>query len=84
MVGGSNIYDTAQTGYIYEDEIPACVRVVNHQIKCNDINDCRVETCYFRPTGKPVIRQMIDIQYNKGLDRLRKKFRRHNTDVLIT
>lgn len=67
MVGGTNIFDTAQTGYIYEDELPACVKIVGNHVRCNDINDCTVETCYFRPTGKPVIRQTIDV--NRGLIR---------------
>ena len=60
MVGGFNIFDTAQTGDIREDKIPACVKVVNNHVKCNNINDCRVETCYFRQPDRDPIKLMKD------------------------
>ena len=73
MVGGTNIFDTPQTGYIYEDEIPACVKIVNNRVKCNNLNNCTIDTCYFKPTGKPIIRQMIEI--NRGIANLGRKYK---------
>ncbi len=65
MVGGFNIFDTAQTGEIREDKIPACVRVINNGVKCGDVNDCFVETCYFRNQDRDPLVLMKSI--NKSL-----------------
>ncbi len=71
MVGGFNIFDTAQTGEIREDKIPACVRIINNRVKCNNINDCFVETCYFRNTNRDPITLMKEA--TAGLSKLKNR-----------
>lgn len=71
MVGGLNIYDTAQTGDIREDKVPSCCRIVTGKVRCNDVNDCAVETCYFRMPDRDPIHLMKEI--TKGFSKLKRR-----------
>ncbi|KKN51126.1 hypothetical protein LCGC14_0625900 [marine sediment metagenome] len=51
------ILDTPQTGYIWKDEIPSCVRVMDTKIRCTKPLDCTVETCFFRQPKVPIIKK---------------------------